>query len=298
MVAARTGALGALEVKGDLVAFNGEDLQRVPAGVIGDALVPDPIGSAGVAFKKAPIPRSYVAGSRVSYVSASQVSIAEGAVKAEDDTFDIRSPVTMTADITVVGANGLDVGVEAASTWYALYVIGDTTGVNAPASLLSASFVAPVIPAGYDKQRRVGCVRNDAASDFIPFVQVLNYGLRRYYLDLTPATSQVLAGGAAAVFTNVDLSAFVPPSSNQAILLAEFSAGALGAIGDELRIRPDGFSASAVSAPIVIRALVALVTKSTQEITCACPGQIIEYRVSNTLLNSADISVIGFDDEL
>jgi hypothetical protein len=154
------------------------------------------------------------------------------------------------------------------------------------------------MPLGYDKNRRLGCVRNDAAGNFIPFLAIWNGYVRRYYLDLTPTTASVLAGGAAAVFTDVVLSAFVPPTAQQALLLAQFAPGILGLVGDELRIRPNGFSASAVTAPIIVRGLLAIVTKTTQEVVCACPDQVVEYRVSDGANNTADLSVIGFDDEL
>lgn len=298
MGAARTGSLGALEVKGDLLAFDGEGLQRVPAGTVEDVLTPDPTGALGVAFKKALLPRGYTAKMDAAYVGPSQVAITPGACRSGDDTFDFRLLATLTADLTVAGVSGLDTGAEAASTWYALWVIGDSTGVNSIAALLSASFTAPVMPVGYDKRRRLGCVRNDAASNFIPFVAVWNGYVRRYYLDATPATTNVLAGGAAAVFTDVPLSAFVPPSSRHGILLAEFSAGLLGLPTDELLLRPDGFSASAVAAPITIRTGLAIATKVSQQIQCDCPNQIVEYRVSDAVNNSADLSVIGFDDEL
>lgn len=298
MGAAPTGALGALEAKGDILAFDGVGLVRVSAGQPDQVLTPDPAGPSGVAFKKTQLPRGYVAKMDVGYAAPGQVSIAVGAARSSDDLFDIRTVATLTADITVLGANGLDAGVETASTWYALWVIADSTGVSPVASLLSASFTAPTMPAGYDKRRRVGCVRNDTASNFIPFVSMWNGYVRRYYLDLIPATSQVLAGGAAAVFTDVVLSAFVPPTAKQATLLAEFTPGLLGVVGAELRLRPDGFSASGVTATSIIRGLLAIVTKTTAQVEIACPNQIVEYRVTDGVNNLADLSVLGFDDEL
>ena len=46
-------------------------------------------------------------------------------------------------DITASGVNGLDTGSEAASTFYAVYVIDDSTGVNAAAGLLSLATITP-----------------------------------------------------------------------------------------------------------------------------------------------------------
>jgi hypothetical protein len=296
--AARTGTFGAFEAKGDVLVFDGADVLRLPVGAEGRVPVADPNAAAGLKYLLPPSATGYVSGCRVAYVAAGQVSIGAGVARSSDDLFDIRPAGTLTTDITVAGAGGLDTGAEAAGTWYAHYLIADSTGVNAVSTLLSVSFVAPVMPAGYNRRRRVGCVRNDAALNFIPFVQVRGGENRCYYLDLTPATAKVLTGGAAAAFTDVSLAAFVPPSASNALLLLEFAAGVLGALGDELRVRPDGFAASAVTAPIVLRAVVTVATMVTEECACACPGQIIEYRVSDAANNTADISVIGFDDEL
>lgn len=81
----------------------------------------------------------------------------------------VLSSVSLTADITASGANGLDTGVEALSTWYALFVITNDSGTLV-ASLLSTS-QTPTLPSGYTKYRRVAWVRNNAASNFLPFRQ-------------------------------------------------------------------------------------------------------------------------------
>lgn len=120
---------------------------------------------------------------------------------------------TLAADITVSGAGGLDTGSEAASTWYAVHVIADSSATNSPAALLSTSATAPTLPGGYDLFRRVGWVRNDASSDFVPFYQA-GTGLNRqvFYTDFV-ANRQVLSGGAAVGFASVDASAVLPPTA-------------------------------------------------------------------------------------
>ncbi len=63
------------------------------------------------------------------------------------------------------GANGLDTGVLAASTWYYLWVInnGSTT-----AALLSLSATAPTMPGGYTYKARVGAIRTDSSGNKYP----------------------------------------------------------------------------------------------------------------------------------
>jgi hypothetical protein len=80
-----------------------------------------------------------------------------------------HSGVTVSANITVSGANGLDTGAEAASTWYYLWLISDGTTI---ASLLSTSATAPTMPGLYTYKALVGGVYNNGSSNFWTFRQV------------------------------------------------------------------------------------------------------------------------------
>ena len=71
------------------------------------------------------------------------------------------------ADITASGANGLDAGAEAVSTWYHVWVAAKDGGAD-PISLISTSDTWPAMPATYTYGRRVHSVRNDSAGDLIP----------------------------------------------------------------------------------------------------------------------------------
>lgn len=76
--------------------------------------------------------------------------------------YDGATPKTLinfnkTADITASGVNGLDTGVVVAETWYYLYAIYNGVSQN---SILSASSVTPVLPAGYTFFRIIGVTRS------------------------------------------------------------------------------------------------------------------------------------------
>jgi hypothetical protein len=71
--------------------------------------------------------------------------------------------VSVTADVTVAGLNGLDTGVQAASTTYYVYVIFNGTTIG---SLLSISNSAPTMPTGYTFKKRVGSNTTDASTNF------------------------------------------------------------------------------------------------------------------------------------
>ena len=74
--------------------------------------------------------------------------------------------VIPTADITVSGVNGLDIGTETPSTWYSIWVIFNPT-TNTIASILSLSSTSPTLPSGYTHKQRVGWIYNDISSNFI-----------------------------------------------------------------------------------------------------------------------------------
>lgn len=72
--------------------------------------------------------------------------------------------VSLTADLNVSGVNGLDTGAEAASKWYSLWAISTSRGEKLD-SLLSLSATAPIRPAGYALQRRLGWVYNNSGGN-------------------------------------------------------------------------------------------------------------------------------------
>lgn len=93
----------------------------------------------------------------------------------------ILSTLNLVANAAVNGANGLDVGAQTASTWYAIHVITNASG-SLSASLLSLSATAPTLPAGYTLFRRVGWVRSSVSNIFVQFFTT---GGTIYYTDPT-----------------------------------------------------------------------------------------------------------------
>ncbi|MCB9948775.1 MAG: hypothetical protein H6842_13310 [Rhodospirillaceae bacterium] len=115
--------------------------------------------------------------------------------------------VDLTVAITASGTNGLDVGTEGAARWYALWVIHDGTTV---AGLLFESFSAPAMPAGFGFKGLIGAVYNDAAANFVEFIQ------RGDLVGMQ--TAGVLIDGSQTNFTPVSLAAAVPPNARSVIL--------------------------------------------------------------------------------
>ena len=237
-------------------------------------------------------------GAKLSYVSATSVSLGtaseDSQVSDSTGAFAFKWNGLLTAVITASGKDGLDTGAEAASTFYAVFAIADTSGTNSPASLLSLSETSPTLPAGYDVFKRLGWTRNDSSSNFLEFLQIWNGITRRLVYDEAAAVTRVINNGAATTYTDLDLSAFVPPSSLNVLLDRRFSTGAGGAAGDSLYLRPDGFGGGSLwrFCPGVLTP-----NKAMGFVEIPCPGQIIEYKGDQSA-NRTTISVSGYDDEL
>ncbi len=126
--------------------------------------------------------------------AANDIDVGPGIARAEsnDDSLLLTATIVKRLDAAwAVGTNqgGIDTGAEAASTFYAVWLIKrpDTGVVDA---LFSTSFTAPTMPTNYTKKRLIGAIRNDAASAIVAFVQQGDYF--RYtgatILDVSDAT--------------------------------------------------------------------------------------------------------------
>ena len=241
-------------------------------------------------------------GGRLKFVSASTVtlgsaSVVQNLVPDSTASFTIEWPGAspLTIDITVAGAGGLDTGVEAASTWYAAYVIADTSGVNPVVGLFSLSPISPTLPAGYDIFFRMGWVRNDAALNFLEFLQT-NGERNRHYLWVNENLSalNVLSGGSALSFATVSLSAFVPLTARRVMMTYEFDGNVAGA-DFALRV-PGALTTRANSYFSVFLQNAAAVREPSKEVWTD-ENQDIEYEV-NSGASALDLWVTGFTDEL
>ena len=84
---------------------------------------------------------------------------------------------SLTISTVASGANGLDVGAVANSTWYAVWIIYNPT-TSTVAGLLSLSATAPTLPSGYTFKVRAGWVRYATGA----LAQTLQIGSRVQYV--------------------------------------------------------------------------------------------------------------------
>ena len=134
----------------------------------------DPIGSAPLTASSSTsssIPRSYLAGLTMSNNGSTPNTKIDVAAGQATDTTNavVRSLSAVSIDCSITGANGLDTGSLANSTWYHAFVIAKTDGTTA--TLASTSASGPTLPTGYVYKRRIGSFKTDGSAHIITFSQ-------------------------------------------------------------------------------------------------------------------------------
>lgn len=185
-------------------------------------LVPDPGSSAGTSrylredatWVGLAIPEGGYRTLKILTTSATALTVSADMLTVWDTSFNalISRSVSKSLSTASSGAGGLDTGAIAASTWYAVWVIGKTDGTLA--AMLSLSATAPTMPTGYTLKARYGWVRTDANASPRLYQQV-QYGRRaQVIVDGTILTGprQVIGVGPQAL-ANVSLANFVPSTA-------------------------------------------------------------------------------------
>jgi hypothetical protein len=144
------------------------------------------------------------------------VSADELILETSSNAYMVARAISLTINSAASGANGLDTGTLAASTWYSLWVISDGTNV---AGLISTSSTAPTLPGAYTYKARVGWIRTDASTKYpLAYLQV---GRKVQYMvtsgsNLT-ALPQIASGGTGSystpTYSAVATTSFVPPTA-------------------------------------------------------------------------------------
>ena len=243
--------------------------------------------SDGLVTQLTPPIRGNIYGLVAAWTSVSTVTIGVGACRDKTDSFTIRTTAPIVANIAVAGAGGLDTGAEAASTFYSIFVIADSTGVLPPNSLLSTSGDTPtLLPAGYDIWRRVGYVRNNPSSDFREYVTYGQDPERSIQYRDALSSRQQLTGGAATIVTQINCGSLIPNSS----AFGRFQIAQRGTVGASFYDDPTQLLANAQ------RSLLAGNTACDVE-TRVSASQRVAY--SNAAAGGlVDLWVLGYEEQL
>lgn len=252
----------------------------------------------------------YINGLKLTYLTGTTMSVSAGRCSNSTNANDISVglplnvaatqtgtlPVdagtgAVTINTAANGAGGLDTGSMANSTFYAVYAIGDSYGIEPGSAVISADLTSPLLPAGYDMSFRIGFIKSSGAAAILPFRQD-GCGLDRWmWYDAAIATS--VTAGASATFAPVDASAGLPAATPTMVnWLCTFTPTAAA---DKLVLVPGtstatlGYASASGSVAAVANTVV-LVCPTDSPVTDA-----IDYKVTGS---AVAISVAAYLDQL
>ena len=222
---------------------------------------------------------------------ASQIGITADAIGIEGS---LVTTLSVTADITVAGLNGLSTGSEAASTWYFVWVGYNPTTMQRGATLSTSATraglnLAHASFAGFIKWRRVGARRNDGTSNLMRGMQVDRLFL---YEEDIPGTTGIVSSGTSSTGNNaVSAAGFIPTTSR----LGRFHCALRGATtAVNLRLRPNG--APSYQTVTEVSVLAGDVSRATVDIGLDSTQQIQWTNSGAGVGSPTDIAVVGYWD--
>jgi len=176
----------------------------------------------------------------------SQIDVDADAVTVETTdgvAFRLNS-VNLTINCATTGANGLDAGALANSTWYSVWVIfNPSTGTTAGLASVSAS--APTMPSGYTAKARFGWLPTNSSANFL---RVSQKGNRAQYVvgsGTTTTSLPAIASGTLGTYSASSptwaaqsISTTIPSTASRCILVV--STNRLGGTPSITYVAPNG----------------------------------------------------------
>ena len=166
----------------------------------------------------------YAEGILVEFTSISTATIIAGSSKRDlSNRLTLEAPSNLVLNMAIASVPlGRDQGSETSSTWYAVCLIGDTTGSLAVSGLLVAESDWPgsfILPTGFDVIGRIGWVRNNSSSNIQQFQTQNNHTV---YLEDAEVSMTTSTG--TTTMTDINGSPFFPPTCRLGLLSLDLSA--------------------------------------------------------------------------
>lgn len=252
----------------------------------------------------------YINGLRLAYASATTMTVTAGRCSnttnvndisvglpenvAATDTGTLPVPAgtgTVTINTAARGAAGLDIGTMANNTFYAVYAIGDSYGVNAGSALISANLTQPLLPGGYDMYFRIGFIKTNGSAEILPFRQD-GCGLDRWMWYDAPIATDITSGS-SATYAAVNCSAGIPTSTPT---MARFYCVFTPTAADDTLVLAPGTSTSTLGYASASGAVAGVA--ETVQLMCPTDSPVtnaIDYKVTGS---AVAISVQAYLDQL
>ena len=252
----------------------------------------------------------YINGLKLAYLTATTMTVTAGRCSNSTNVNDIsvglplnvaatqtgELPVdagtgTVTINTAAHGAAGLDIGAMANDTFYAVYAIGDSYGLQPGSALISANLTAPLLPAGYDMSFRIGFIKSNGSAQILPFRQD-GCGLDRWMWYDAPIATDITAG-ASATYAPVSLVASLPVATPTMVnIYAVFTPTA----GDDTLVLVPGTSTSTLGYATLSGSVAAVAVTGNLIVPTDAPlTDAIDYKVTGS---AVALSVSAYLDQL
>lgn len=225
---------------------------------------------------------------QIAVASNTTATVEAGQARDSSNVNDIILSDQVTLNAAANGINGLDTGSLAASTLYALYLVGDSSLNNDPGVVLSLATSTLLMPVGYDMYRLIGYLRTDGSSHFLKGYWSGSANDRTFVYDVPLATA--VTAGNSATYAAVTLTGMVPPVDNTLVSIE--TNWTANAAADTLALQPFGATGDTVKYIALVAGATAhtLVREYVQaQLDTAAPK--INYKVS---AGTVAINVAGY----
>lgn len=218
------------------------------------------------------------------------IDISSGSILDSTGVYQITSEDVLSPDITDSGLNGLDTGTVAASSVYAVYLVGDPVTQQEVGAMFSLSLSGPLMPFGYSAYALIGYVVTDGTADILLGYWTAGNSSRRTFVYDAPIATAVTAGNATS-YTAVDLSDFVPAVQNTPVSIAY--AFTPGAAGRALNLTPGNAVGNAVT---ITGQVTSVVISGNAEVFARVTSSVpeVDYKVANSG-DAVALNVAGYD---
>jgi hypothetical protein len=179
-----------------------------------------------------------VYGLKMTWAGNRIISISSGSIKINGVLYHFTN--SLNVDLTMLGANGLDIGAIQANRIYYIHVLVNSS-TQSFSAIASLSGTTPTLPSGYDKFKLIGAIRTDGSSNLLRFRTIGNQSYRKlFWEDMIEAPG---ATSGPSPWNTINLSSYTPLDLTKCVSIdMRFLVGA--GVTSEAFIRKGGSTAT------------------------------------------------------
>lgn len=147
------------------------------------------------------------------------LDVATGSILDSTANYQVTLSTAVKINSANNGLNGLDTGAIAASTVYAVYLVGDPVDQNTTGAMISTSLTGPLLPFGYSVFALIGFVVTDGSKNFLKGYWSAGNSTTRIFTYDAPIAALTVSSSSPATYTGLALTAYVPAVNNTPVVI-------------------------------------------------------------------------------